>query len=107
MLGSLRIVRTEDTIIVPRTLLVVTDASAIRISVEERDVPLPLISMLLHRHYELGDELIDAGEKIGTQIAATLPYIWQGRRLDIKGVAVPLLGGPLLAVPLGFFGGRH
>jgi hypothetical protein len=86
----------------PGKLLILAGKDRLRVTLEERDTPVPLISLLLHEHYTL-DQLIDAGERLGVQMAARLPYIWADRRHVMRGAVVPLLGGPLVAVPFGFF----
>lgn len=86
----------------PTTLLIPRPGECLRASVEERAVDIPLISLELHEHYELVG-LLDGG----AQMAAALPYIWQGRRLLLRGRVAPLVNGPLLVVPLGFFNVRR
>jgi hypothetical protein len=90
-----------------RELLVVAAAGRKRVIVEERDVPVPLIDLALADFYTLSN-LIDAGEKYGMQMAALLPYIWQGERRYLRGAVVALLTGASVVVPFGFFGdGLH
>jgi hypothetical protein len=101
MLG-LRIVRDDRLWGTPRKLLIPTRNDRLSVTVEERDIPVALISLLLHDHYAL-DQLIHAGDRFGIQMSALLPYLWEGRRRVMRGAVVPLLRGPLIAVPFGFF----
>lgn len=103
---GLKIVRREAGNYALTELLVGPKDNTIRITVEERDIPAPLISLLLHEYYEFG-AVIDAGEPYGMQMSVTLPYILHGHRHYISGAAVPLLNGPLLAIPIGFFRRLH
>ncbi len=91
-------------IAIPRTeLLILGEDEVRRITVEERDVRVPLISLSLREFYVLGDEMVDAGERYGRQLTARLTYIDVGAEKTLTGVVVPLLGGPSLVVPIGFF----
>lgn len=105
MHGMMKVVTRETEFSGSLELLVVASAGRKRIVVEERDVPVPLIDLGLADFYALTD-LIDAGDKYGTQMAALLPYVWQGERRYLRGAAVALLSGPSVVVPLGFFSGR-
>ncbi len=75
------------------------------IGIDYADVKLPLISEGLHGFYTLTD-MVDAGEKLGKQMGALLPYLWRGERHYISGAVVGPLGRGLLTVPFGFFDGR-
>lgn len=101
-MSVLRVIRSDEMALDWAEILVKSERGMIRVKVEEREVPLPLISLLLHHHYVLG-ALVDAGKEIGTQVSASLSFIRNGQLVALEGVVVPLIGGPLLVVPIGFF----
>lgn len=101
MLG-LRVVGTGTLVSTCRELLLVSLKGERRtIKVEERAIVMPKIDLILSEFYTLGDMTQD-----GTQMTASLPYIWQGERRHLLGVVGFISGGALLVVPLGFFRGR-
>lgn len=84
-------------------LLVVKAGAAKNVVAIERDIPVPLISLSLHRFYTLGD-LIDAGEEYGTQVSATIRVLYFGEAREILGAVVGLAGGPDMVLPIGTLG---
>jgi hypothetical protein len=90
----------ENPVSAYRRLLVIGRGGRRQIDVEERDVPLPLIGFALSGFYELGG-FIETGTGYGTQVSATLSFLWLGRKRRITGAVVPLVDGPDLVIPIG------
>ena len=86
----------------PQFQLLVVGSRVTRVLAEERPVKVPFISLLLSRFYAL-DGFIEAGEPYKLQLAATLQVSFRGQRRTVRGAIVPLLAGPDLILPVGYF----
>jgi hypothetical protein len=99
---ALKIVSETATTPIPSRLLAVSDRLPPRvITTAARDIPLPLISLLLVEYCVLG-ALVETGTDYGTQISARLDVLARGVRRTIAGALVPLVGLPDLLLPVGF-----
>ena len=84
----------------PSEFLSPTLGRPLAVTLEEHRIRVPLISMLLYRHYTLG-ALIDTQSAYAVQVSATIPFLWHGLRHCLVGAAVPLVEGPDLVVARG------
>jgi hypothetical protein len=101
---ALKLVSETPTHYAPARLLAVGDGKPARvITTATRDIPLPLISLLLAEYcvFLLGP-LVDTGTDYGQQITARLDVLTRGVRRSIVGAIVPLVGLPDLLLPVGF-----
>lgn len=87
----------------PLRVLVVGEGSAHAVTAAIRDVPVPLVSLLLGDYCRL-DGLIETRMEYGLQVAAVLHFLWRGRRRSVRAAIVPLVDGPSLVLPRHEFG---
>jgi hypothetical protein len=85
-------------------LLVIGRGARRQVDIEERDIPVALIGLDLAGFYSLGG-FVDTGTDYGTQVSATLSFLWRGEKRTIIGAVVPLLSGPDLVLPRGMVEG--
>lgn|GEM_PF-5532472 len=105
-MSHLRVVKNQvpDT---TRFRLLVLGPPVTQAEVEEADdVECPLVSLLLAPFYRT-DGVIQTGRRYGLQGAVLLTVSRHGVRRTIRGAAVPLMSGPDILLPRGFFLSNH